>query len=454
MVRIFRQVLDGVSHIHSKNVIHRDLKPENILLDESCNAKVADFGCATEISNGVLRQTFCGTYEYMAPEIFESEEYSTSVDIWALGILLYEMLHGNSPYAGKSMFHIYKNIIKNSISFSKELDPLAEQLLKRILQMDPAKRPSLGEIMLDPFILKYSTLQESIVVSSSKKESIVTNFSKSKMNEFEIKKRVQQNDQVKINPDLNSTVKTTKVSKLSKFTSKELFRKPSSESKIDQQSKTISSSVDKTPLTARRKLNLAKEENSKKPGKKLDFEKLKRIFDKGKLNVSTEEASRVPVSSNIAKYSKSKKEKTNLSCLLSKSKALDSHLLVSLSSLRKNKTVHSEPTNPTTSKKSTKEKKLAIFKEIILAKEKSNELSLQSKEKQKKGSIFQIFSRSQGNVVVKNLKFSNHEQKLLKGSSVDLKKSNKNFVFLSKCKLAYSKTLNRTDLISLNSKKK
>ena len=88
---------DAVKYLHDNNLIHRDIKPENILLDENLVPKLSDFGWSAIIKNE-KRHTFCGTFEYMAPEMFENEEYTYSVDIWSLGILLYELYHGKSPY--------------------------------------------------------------------------------------------------------------------------------------------------------------------------------------------------------------------------------------------------------------------------------------------------------------------------------------------------------------------
>ena len=98
------------------------MKPENILLDDKLNAKICDFGWSVKVKKNEVRNTFCGTYEYMAPEIYETEDYNESVDIWGLGILLYEMIHGKSPFAGKSAFKIFRNIVENKIEFKEDID--------------------------------------------------------------------------------------------------------------------------------------------------------------------------------------------------------------------------------------------------------------------------------------------------------------------------------------------
>lgn len=86
--------------MHEKNIMHRDIKPENILLGKNMEIKVCDFGWSTRNQN--TRETFCGTFEYMSPEILENKSYDKSVDIWSLGILLFELYHNRSPFKGKS----------------------------------------------------------------------------------------------------------------------------------------------------------------------------------------------------------------------------------------------------------------------------------------------------------------------------------------------------------------
>ena len=96
----FIQVLNAVLFLHENNLIHRDIKPENILLNEKNEIKLCDFGCCAESGIG-NRTTFCGTYEYMAPEILKESSYNNSVDIWSLGILLFELSHGYTPFNKK-----------------------------------------------------------------------------------------------------------------------------------------------------------------------------------------------------------------------------------------------------------------------------------------------------------------------------------------------------------------
>ncbi len=86
--------------MHRNKIIHRDLKPENLLLDKDLNVKVCDFGWSAIYKDSENRETVCGTCEYMAPEIFLKKRQTKATDVWALGILLYELFHGYAPYRG------------------------------------------------------------------------------------------------------------------------------------------------------------------------------------------------------------------------------------------------------------------------------------------------------------------------------------------------------------------
>merc|ERR1711920_670173 len=91
--------INGVSYIHSRSCVHRDLKPDNILLDIAHCPKICDFGwCADLTERPGLRYTMCGTPEYMAPEVLLKEGHDLPVDLWCLGVLLYELLSGHTPF--------------------------------------------------------------------------------------------------------------------------------------------------------------------------------------------------------------------------------------------------------------------------------------------------------------------------------------------------------------------
>jgi serine/threonine protein kinase len=128
----FVQVCAGVNFIHECNLIHRDLKPENILLNKNNQIKICDFGWCIELNVGT-RNTFCGTYEYMAPEIIREKPYDHSIDVWSLGILLYELLHGYSPFKAQTnnndCYEVFDKIIKFDLKFEKELTDDCKDLI-------------------------------------------------------------------------------------------------------------------------------------------------------------------------------------------------------------------------------------------------------------------------------------------------------------------------------------
>ena len=84
--KYFIEVVNAVNFLHKNNFIHRDIKPENILLNENNNIKLCDFGSCVQIQENEKRNTICGTFEYMSPELLKQEKYNFNVDIWALGI--------------------------------------------------------------------------------------------------------------------------------------------------------------------------------------------------------------------------------------------------------------------------------------------------------------------------------------------------------------------------------
>ncbi|KAK9797369.1 hypothetical protein WJX73_005899 [Symbiochloris irregularis] len=153
----FRQMIDAVHYSHRRSVVHRDLKPENILLDEAGNLKIADFGLAGIISPLAEKLTLqCGTPEFTAPEIIQGKEYNgSSVDIWSLGVILYEMLMGQVPFKGSTQAALFKAICKGFyLSLPSALSAPCRELVARMLTTDPEVRISIEKVELHPWISK------------------------------------------------------------------------------------------------------------------------------------------------------------------------------------------------------------------------------------------------------------------------------------------------------------
>ncbi|CAD8171468.1 unnamed protein product [Paramecium octaurelia] len=152
----FFQTCLGIDYLHKKNIIHRDLKPENLLLDKSGNIKVCDFGWSAETTQNGVRRTFCGTLDYMAPEMLTNQPYSFSLDIWCLGILLYELIHGYAPFKGRTENEKCNNIVKMAtIDYDPTLSTEAKQLIQGILKYNPAERLSMNQIFDHVWLKKH-----------------------------------------------------------------------------------------------------------------------------------------------------------------------------------------------------------------------------------------------------------------------------------------------------------
>lgn len=136
------ELLSALESLHELNVIYRDLKPENILIDYQGHIALCDFGlCKLNMSNDDKTNTFCGTPEYLAPELLLNQGYTRSVDWWTLGTLLYEMLTGLPPFYDDDVPTMYKKILQNPLKFPPFLEGSdAQDLLIKLLQKDPTKR--------------------------------------------------------------------------------------------------------------------------------------------------------------------------------------------------------------------------------------------------------------------------------------------------------------------------
>ena len=161
----FIQIVDAVYFLHMNQIIHRDIKPENILITEDNILKLSDFGSAKNLTLK-KRNSFCGTVEYMAPEIIGSENYDYSVDIWSLGILLYELLMGHSPFKDKNAKNIMSNIIMHQLKYEKNISDDCKDLINKLLEVNPEKRIDIKGILSHKFIQKNVENKNSLITMS------------------------------------------------------------------------------------------------------------------------------------------------------------------------------------------------------------------------------------------------------------------------------------------------
>eukprot|EP00033_Pygsuia_biforma_P001612 GCRY01001814.1.p1 GENE.GCRY01001814.1~~GCRY01001814.1.p1 ORF type:complete len:368 (-),score=36.94 GCRY01001814.1:608-1711(-) len=136
----------ALGHLHKNGIIYRDLKPENILLDNNGHVVLTDFGLSKDLqSMDGNTHTFCGTPEYLAPEVLKATGHGKAVDWWSLGTLMYEMLVGLPPFYSQNVQTMYRKILHDPLSFPPHVSPLAQSLLKGLLARDPYKRTGGGE---------------------------------------------------------------------------------------------------------------------------------------------------------------------------------------------------------------------------------------------------------------------------------------------------------------------
>ncbi|XP_074191199.1 serine/threonine-protein kinase N2 isoform X2 [Rhinolophus sinicus] len=139
-------VVLGLQYLHEHKIVYRDLKLDNLLLDTEGFVKIADFGlCKEGMGYGDRTSTFCGTPEFLAPEVLTETSYTRAVDWWGLGVLIYEMLVGESPFPGDDEEEVFDSIVNDEVRYPRFLSTEAISIMRRLLRRNPERRLGAGE---------------------------------------------------------------------------------------------------------------------------------------------------------------------------------------------------------------------------------------------------------------------------------------------------------------------
>jgi serine/threonine protein kinase len=150
------EIILAIEHLHDNNILYRDLKPENVLLDYDGHIKLTDFGLsALNFTKNSVSNIFCGSPEYMPPEMIQKQNYNRMIDYYAIGALLYEMIAGIPPFYSRRRKELFYNIVKKEVKFFKEFSNPARDLIYKLLRKNYKKRlgftNGMAEVKNHPF---------------------------------------------------------------------------------------------------------------------------------------------------------------------------------------------------------------------------------------------------------------------------------------------------------------
>ncbi|KRX02465.1 Protein kinase-like domain [Pseudocohnilembus persalinus] len=144
------QICLALNYLHENNIIHRDIKPENIMVQNNM-LKLSDFGWS--IYTEQSRNTFCGTLDYISPEIVNGQKYDSSIDLWSVGVLTYELITGKPPFVGcRTQSQICKKINNAKITYPQHVSQQAQSFINQFLVKDPKKRIPIKIALQHPWL--------------------------------------------------------------------------------------------------------------------------------------------------------------------------------------------------------------------------------------------------------------------------------------------------------------